>query len=123
MYPILLKVHLIAVVLSLLGFLVRGAWMFTDSRLLKSKLTRILPHIVDTMLLVAGVALAVMASLNPLDQPWLAAKILALLVYIVLGTIAIKRGRTKTIRGIAWVLALLVFAYMMWVGHSKQLFF
>ncbi len=123
MYTILLKAHLIAVVLSLVGFFIRGIWMFTDSRLLKAKLTRIIPHVVDTVLLVAGVALAVIASLNPLEQPWLAAKIIALLLYIVLGTFALKRGRTKAIRGVFWVLALLVFAYMMWVAQSKQLGF
>lgn len=119
MYSVVLKIHLITVAVSLLGFLLRGVWMMIDSRLLQARLTRILPHVVDTVLLTAGVYLAYTAAINPLEQYWLGAKIIALLVYIALGTVALKRGRTKPIRIVAWLLALGVFAYMLAVAHSR----
>ncbi len=119
MYSAVLKIHLITVVLSLVGFLLRGVWMMIDSRLLQARLTRILPHIVDTALLTAGVYLAYSAAINPLEQHWLGAKIIALLVYIALGTVALKRGKTKAVRIVAWLLALAVFAYMLAVAHNR----
>lgn len=105
-------------------FLLRGAWMFAESPLLQRRWVRTLPHVVDTALLSSAVALAVWSSQYPLMQAWLTAKVLALLAYIVLGTIALKRGPTKAIRGVAYVAALLVFLYIVGVASSKDpLFF
>jgi len=56
----------------------------------------------------------------PFMQPWLTAKVLALVVYILLGTVALKRGRTKATRTTALVAALAVFAYIVSVALSRQ---
>ena len=101
-------------------FLVRGAWMLADSPLLQRRWVRTMPHVVDTGLLASAVALAVWSSQYPLVQGWLTAKVLGLLVYIVLGTIALKRGATKGIRGAAYVAAVLVFLYIAGVARSKN---
>jgi uncharacterized membrane protein SirB2 len=117
-------IHMTAAGLSLLLFVVRAYWSVTGCALLQKKVVKILPHIVDTVLLVAGVILA--AMIGP-EQPWILAKIVLLLVYIGVGTIAIKRGRTPSTRATAALVAVAVFAYIVgvavnhnplsWFGH------
>ncbi len=70
-------------------FLVRGAWMLAGLPLLQRRWVRTVPHLIDTALLSTAVALAVWSSQYPLAQTWLTAKVLALIAYIVLGTIAL----------------------------------
>ena len=113
-------IHLTFIALSFLGFVLRGFWMMKDSPLLQAKLTKILPHIVDTVLLVSAIVLAVQLRLSPMEQPWLLAKIVALLVYIGLGTIAIKPNRPKNIRIFAWFAAIVVFGYICAAAVSKS---
>lgn len=86
--------------------------MLRSSALLQQRWVRVVPHLIDTVLLLSAVTLAYLLSISPLSSPWLMAKIVALLLYILLGTIAIKRGKTKTIRLSAWVAAQLVFLYI-----------
>lgn len=112
--------HIACVLLSYLLFVLRGIWMLRMSALLQHRLTKILPHLVDTVLLLSAIALAYQLSLSPLDTPWLMAKIIALLLYIVLGTIAIKRGKTRNIRLGAWLAAQLVFIYIAGVALSHN---
>jgi uncharacterized membrane protein SirB2 len=101
-------------------FVVRGAWMLADSPLLHRRWVRTVPHVVDTGLLASAVALAVWSSQYPLVHGWLTAKVLGLLIYIVLGTIALKRGATKGIRGAAYVAAVLVILYIAGDARSKN---
>ena len=91
----LLKLHIATVLLSLAGFVVRGVWMLRGSSLLRARWVRATPHIVDTLLLASGIGLIFTLHLYPTQQPWLVAKLVALVVYIVLGAIALKRGRTR----------------------------
>lgn len=75
---------------------------------------------VDAVLLISAVTLAVQLSVSPLSNPWLIAKIIALLVYITLGMIAIKRGKTRKIRIYAWLAAQFIFIYIVTVALSKN---
>ncbi len=113
-------IHLTFVVLSILGFVIRGIWMMKESPVLHAKVVKILPHVVDTILLVSAIVLAIQMGYNPADQPWLIAKIVALVVYIVLGTIALKPTRPKKIRVTAFVLALVCFAYIVSAAITKS---
>jgi uncharacterized membrane protein SirB2 len=81
---------------------------------------RITPHVVDTALLASAIALAVMIRQYPLVNSWLTAKTLGLVAYIGLGTIALKRGRTRGLRIAAFCGALLVFAYIIAVAITKS---
>jgi uncharacterized membrane protein SirB2 len=112
--------HLVLVSLSGVLFLLRGILMLKSSQALQMKTLKIAPHIVDTCLLIAGVSLAVLSGLKPGATPWIMAKLIALVVYIVLGTIAIKRGKTYPIRATACVAALGVFGYMIAVAVTKS---
>lgn len=116
--------HMTCAALSGSFFLVRGAWMLAGSGMLQRRPVRIAPHVIDTLLLVSAVTLAVWSGQYPFVQSWLTAKVLALLAYIVLGAIALKRGRTKRTRAVAFVLALGCFAYIVGTAVAKHpLFF
>jgi uncharacterized membrane protein SirB2 len=114
--------HMSCAALSGSLFLLRGAWMLRASPMLQAKWVRIAPHIVDTLLLASAIGLAAWSRQYPGQQPWLTAKVLALLGYIVLGSIALKRGRTKGQRLAAFAAALAVFAYIVMVALTKQAF-
>jgi uncharacterized membrane protein SirB2 len=120
LYPALKLLHVGCVVVTASGFLLRGVWMVRDNPLLRHPLTRVLPHVNDTLLLAAGIGMAVMLRQYPLVDGWLTAKLLALLLYIVLGTIALKRGRTRRIRILAFAGALLTLAYLVAVALTRS---
>lgn len=119
-YTLLRLLHIGTVYVTLALFLLRGFWMLLDSPSLGQRWVKIVPHVNDTLLLIAAIGLVVVAEIDPLDQPWIMAKIIGLLAYIGLGTVALKRGRTKTIRVKAFVAALGVFAYIVAVAVTKQ---
>lgn len=114
------QIHVTAVVISFTGFVLRGIWMLRNSPLLQARLTRVLPHGVDTVLLVSAIWLAVILQQYPFVNAWLTAKALGLIAYILLGTIALRRGRTRRIRLLAWLGALLVFTYIVLVALTKN---
>lgn len=97
-------------------FLLRGIWMLTGSAQLQRRLVRIVPHVNDTVLLAAAIYMATVIGM----QPWIAAKLAGLLLYIVLGSVALRRGPSRIIRAGAFVAALLVFAYIVAVALTKQ---
>ena len=103
-------------------FLLRGTWMLRASPMLQLKWVRIAPHVVDTLLLASAIGLALWSHQYPGQQPWLTTKLLALLGYIVLGSIALKRGRTKAQRQAAFAAALALFAYIVLVALTKRPF-
>ena len=119
-YALLKAVHVGSAALSIAGFAARGVLMLRDSPLLQSKVARVLPHVVDTVLLGSAIALAWMSGQAPFAQGWLTAKVLALLAYIALGTIALKRGRTRTVRGCAFALALATVFYLVSVAMTRR---
>jgi len=121
-YSLLKQLHLTTIAISLALFILRGIWMMADSPRLQARWVRIVPHLNDTVLLASGIALAFTLRLSPLDHGWLAAKLIALVGYIVLGTVALKRGRTRGKRIAAWFAALLVFGYMVSVAVAHAPF-
>jgi uncharacterized membrane protein SirB2 len=118
-YLVLKYVHVGAVAVSFSLFFVRGLWMAGAPRKLQTRWVRVVPHVMDTVLLASAVALAVISGQYPFEQPWLTAKVLALVAYILLGTVALRRGRTRRQRIVAWLLALAVFGYMVAVARAR----
>lgn len=119
-YALLKTVHVASAALSISLFALRGGWMVLDSRWLYWRPVRIVPHVVDTVLLASAIGLVIMLGQYPFAQPWLTAKVCALVVYIALGTVALKRGRTKGIRVVALLAALLVFVYIVSVAVTRS---
>jgi uncharacterized membrane protein SirB2 len=119
-YLLLKYVHTIAAIATISGFMLRGYWMLTESDRLQYRLTRIAPHVIDTVLLIAGAAMVWVLHLNPFSQLWLLAKFAGLFAYILLGIIALRRGSTMQARSIAFVGAIAVFAYIAGVAIVKS---
>ena len=113
-------IHVIFVALSFAGFFIRGIWMLRDSTLLRQRWVRITPQVVDTVLLVSAIVLAVQLRYSPMEQPWLMAKIIALVIYIAVGLVALRFGSSKRVRLSAWLLGLFIFMYIVSVGMSKS---
>jgi len=88
--------------------------------LLQQRWVKITPQLVDTVLLVSAIVLAIQLRFSPLELPWLMMKIIALLVYIGAGLVALRFGRSKTIRLYAWLFSLLTFLYIVSVAFSKS---
>lgn len=120
MYLMLKHLHVTFVVLSGLGFFVRGLWMLADSPRLQARWVRIWPHVVDTLLLASALGVAIISGQYPFAQNWLTAKVLGLVAYIVCGTMALKRGRTKKVRAVFFFAALLIFAYIVGVALTRN---
>ena len=119
-YLALKHLHVTCVVLSGLGFALRGWWMLNDSPWLKARLAKVVPHVVDTVLLGSALVMAWQSGQYPFVQGWLTAKFFGLLAYIVCGTMALKRARTKGRRVLFLVLALLAYAYIVSVALTRS---
>jgi uncharacterized membrane protein SirB2 len=119
-YAALKHLHIACVVLSGFGFALRGWWMLNDSPRLKMRLARVVPHVIDSVLLGSALFMAWQSSQYPFAQGWLTAKFFGLLAYILCGTMALKRARTKSQRVAFLVLALLAFAYIVGVALTRK---
>ena len=119
-YLAIKHLHVTCIVLSGLGFCLRGFWMLSESPLRQHRLARVLPHVVDTLLLGSAVTMAWMSGQYPFVNGWLTAKLFGLLAYILLGMMALKRGRTLAIRRGYFCLALLAYAYIVGVALSRN---
>jgi len=119
-YMLLKMIHVSSVVISYSLFFLRGIWLMQDSRHLQQRWVKILPHVFDTVLLTSAIALAILIQQDPINHAWLAAKVIGLLVYIFLGMIAIRFGKTRKIRIAAWVAAQCVFIYIVLVAVNKS---
>jgi len=114
-------VHISCVVLTTASFGLRGYWMMTASPYLSHKVTKVLPHIIDSILLLSAILLTLIIRQYPFEQSWLTAKLIGLILYILLGTIALKRGRTPATRVTAFSLALLTIGYIVGVAIHKSI--
>ena len=112
--------HVIFAAVTLSGFVVRGYWMIMESDWLDRRATRIASLIIDTLFLATGIRMLVTISLNPFSQPWLMAKFAGLMLYVLLGTMAIKRGSSRVVRIAAFIAALATFAYIVGVSLTRS---
>ena len=136
-FSLLKQLHLATIAITLALFVLRGDWMMTAPARLQARWVRIVPHVNDSLLLASGFGLAVLMQQYPLVHGWLTAKFFALILYIVLGTLALKdsdplraktrvesyalkRGKTRGQRIAAWAAALLVFGYMVAVAITHD---
>ena len=114
------NIHVLTALISLSLFVLRGLGHFRDARFMRQRWLRIIPHINDTVLLLSAGMLALQIGQYPFSADWLTAKFLALLIYIMLGMVALKWARTLPLQISAWLAALMVFAYIISVAVTKQ---
>lgn len=120
MYFAVKYLHITAVVLTAALFLLRGIWMIVDSPWLERRWVKVVPHVIDTLLLLSALVLIFVIHQYPFIDDWLTAKVVGLLVYIGLGMVALHYGKTRRIRVVAWVAAWVVFAYIVSVAVYKS---
>jgi len=120
LYVTLKAVHIACAIVSIAGFALRGVLMLADSPLLATRFARVAPHVVDTVLLASALWLAALIGQYPFVEGWLTAKVLALIAYIVLGAVALKRARGEAGRAGAFALALGAAAYIVSVALTRD---
>ena len=121
-YYAIKHIHMLTAVITGVLFLLRGCWMITGSSLLRQRWARIVPHVNDTVLLASAITMAVWSGQYPFQQHWLTAKVLLLIAYIVAGTMALKRGKTRPVRITAFILALAFLGYIFKIALTRQVF-
>lgn len=119
-YVALKYLHVGCVVVSGLGFVLRGAWMLADSPRRHGYWARRLPHVVDSVLLASAVSMAVLSGQYPFAAPWLTAKLGGLLAYIGFGSVALRYGRTRHVRAAAFGLAVCAYVYIVSVALRRD---
>lgn len=120
MYLAVKYVHVISVVLSLTGFFLRGVLMMRDSPVLGARWIRVLPHINDTVLLIAALTLAAMTHQYPFVVGWVTAKVFGVIAYIILGTLALRQASTRGMRIACWLASMAVFGWIVSVALTRQ---
>lgn len=111
-YPNVKLAHVVFAGLSILLFVLRGAFTVLAERPLAGRVWKTAPHVADTLLLTMGVWLAVMLRLNPLHVTWLGVKILCVIGYIVLGVLAFRLARPRWLRVGLFAASILLFAFI-----------
>lgn len=114
------SIHIICVILSGSLFFLRGIWIMRGSPVMQQRWVRIAPHSIDTVLLTSAILLAWQLGYTPFNAPWLAAKIIALLLYIGLGMLAFRFAKSNSVRLYAWLAALITFAYIVAVASTHD---
>jgi uncharacterized membrane protein SirB2 len=112
--------HRACALLSVVGFTARWVAVLAGQAWVRRRPARTLPHVVDTVLLLTALALAVGAGFTPANAPWLATKIVLLLVYIGLGMLALSARRPRRVQWLAGVAALAVVGHIVAVAFTKQ---
>lgn len=119
-FVILKHIHVSCAVISIALFFLRGIWSFNDSPIMRQRWVKIVPHYVDTVLLASALWMAAIIEQYPFVDAWLTAKFFGLVLFILLGTIALKHGKSKAVRVSAWFAALAVFAYIVSVAATHN---
>ncbi len=120
LYHLLKLAHVSGVLISGALFVYRYARLsrYPDQPLARA--LKVLPHVNDTLLLVSAIGMLRLAGLNPFTTPWLLAKIVALLAYVVLGATCMRSLPGSSRQSLTFVAAIIVFAYIVLVAVSKQ---
>ena len=119
-FLLLKTLHILFVVSSYTLFFLRGIWSMNGSAIMQKRWIRIVPHVVDTLLLISALTLAFTIRQFPFVDTWLTAKIIGLLLYVGLGFVALRTGMSKALRFFAWLAAQAVFAYIVLVAISHN---
>lgn len=119
-YPQIKAVHIAAVIASGSLFALRGAAVQFGAKWAMAAPLRYMSYSIDTVLLTAALMLATILHQLPFVHAWLTVKVLLLVCYVVLGTFALKRGRTRAVRTSCWIAALLVYLYIVSIARAHH---
>lgn len=122
-YLALKHLHMSFAALSGTLFFIRGLLMLRDpdgSPLRQKTILDRSSHVIDTILLGSALTMVVWSAQYPFVVTWLTVKLIAVVAYIVIGAVALRRGKTRSVRAGAFVIALMIFGYIVKLALTKQ---
>lgn len=119
-YPQIKLVHVVSVLSSGTLFFVRAAGVQLGQRWPMVAPLRYLSYSIDTVLLTSALMLMTVLHQFPFVNSWLTVKVTLVLVYIVLGTLALRRARTRRTRFVCTVAALIVFGAIVSIARTHS---
>jgi uncharacterized membrane protein SirB2 len=119
-YPQIKLVHIVAVFASGTVFLLRGLGVQLGQQWPLFAPVRYLSYTIDTVLLTAAFMLMTVSRQYPFVQSWLTVKVLLIVLYIVIGVFALRRGRTPKVRLISFIAALAIFAFVISIARAHH---
>ena len=120
LYSLVKMFHVSCVIVSLSGFVIRAMLKLGDSKLLQRKLLKVLPHVVDTFLLISAVALVAMSGMYPWLVGWVGVKLIALVAYIVAGSIFMRARQGSQSQYLGLGVSLIIAGYIVAVALTKS---
>ena len=120
LYPYIKLVHVTTVLITGGLFLLRFVWMLQNRLEQRGAWARTLPHYNDTVLFLSGLLMAAIIGQLPMQAPWLTTKLFVLLAYILLGSLALKRGRQRWLRSTTGVAAVACYLYIVAIALSRD---
>lgn len=119
-YPQIRYAHILAVILSGSLFALRGLGIALGMRWPRWAVVRYASYTIDTVLLTAALMLLTILPGAMFGNGWLTLKLVLVVVYVVFGVYALRRGRTPAVRAVAYVLALLTFLAIVGIARMHH---
>lgn len=123
LYPYIKMTHIILIIITFILFNIRFWQRTIYPQKSLPKLVNILPHINDSLILFSGMFLLHLGKWQPFGvSKWLGIKFLLVIVYIVLGIICLKATSRSNRWYIAYALAMISFAIIVYLARFKPIF-
>jgi uncharacterized membrane protein SirB2 len=119
-YAQLRNLHIACAVISAALLVLRHVLSLRNVDWRKSRALRIMPHAVDSILLISAILLTIAIGQYPFVNSWLTVKVIALVAYIFLAMQALKAGRSQSARRAAFIAAAIVFAFIVTVARTHS---
>ncbi len=104
--------HIVSVAASFGLFFLRGLWVMQSYPDSQEKWVRVLPHVVDSVLVLSALSMLVMSPVKGWPGDWLTVKLALVVVYVVLALFLFRSTRGLAARFLAWLLGLLVLLFI-----------
>jgi uncharacterized membrane protein SirB2 len=119
-YPQIRLLHITCVVLSGALFFVRGTGVLAGARWPMRLSVRLASYSIDTVLLTAALMLVTMLPGAVFANGWLTMKLVLLVVYVVLGSLALKRAHTPRARRLCFISAAATYLFMFSIARAHD---
>lgn len=119
-YPQIKQFHIFVALLSGAIFAIRGACMLASATWPRTLPVRWLSYAVDTALLTAALMLLTILPWAMFSNGWLLMKVTLVVIYVVLGVLTMRRGRSVRQRALTYALALLVFGAIYSIARAHH---
>ena len=112
------SIHMLFILLSVGSFISRIMLAQFKPEILRAKVQKIAPHVIDTILLLSGIGLVFQGNWMAGEYGWIISKLVMLIAYIGFGVMAMRSIGIK--RWVAFVLALTCFGYILSIAITKH---